>query len=177
VRRRFEPGNRRDPRLGHADREHADAAAVFAVRSAEHEARIVAAHRQPLAVVANTNAPAHGELDERGLHLVAGRNVEGAVHELRGERLMLALVADEAVVVVPLVLARASLERRVRLRPADQALVDREAPEHTARRRVAREHRAPGDPRAGEAVRRLQSARPASHQDDVVLAGRERTLV
>ena len=90
---------------------------------------------------------------------------------------MLTLVADEAVVVVPLVLARASLERRVRLRPADQALIDREAPEHAARRRVARDHRAPGNPCAGEAVRGLQSAGPASHHHDVVLARRERTLV
>jgi len=90
---------------------------------------------------------------------------------------MLTLVADEAVVVVPFVLAHASLERRVRLRPADQALIDRKAPEHAARRRVARDHRAPGNSRAGEAVRGLQPAGPASDQNDVVVARRERTLV
>ena len=177
VRRRFEPGNRSDPRLGHADRKDADPAAVLAVRRLEHEARIVAPRRQPLAAVANANVPARRELDERRLHLGAGRNVERAIHELRCERLMLTLVADEAVVVVPLVLARAALERRVRLRPADEALIDREAPKHAARRRVARDHRAPGNPRAGEAVRGLQSAGPASHQHDVVVARRERTLV
>src|SRR5205823_9589701 len=70
-----------------------------------------------------------------------------------------------------------SVERRVRLRPADQALVDREAPEHAAGRRVARDHRAPGNPRTGEAVRGLQPAGPASHQHDVVVARGERTLV
>src|SRR5204863_5821769 len=103
VRRRFEPGDRSDPRLGHADGEHADPAAVLAVRRLEHEARIVAPRRQPLAAVANADAAALGELGERRLHLETGRDVEGAVHELRCERLMLTLVAEEAVVVVPLV--------------------------------------------------------------------------
>src|SRR5436190_10941835 len=42
VRRRFEPGNRSDPRLGHADGKHADPAAVLAVRRPEHEPGIVA---------------------------------------------------------------------------------------------------------------------------------------
>jgi hypothetical protein len=175
VRRRFESRDRSDPRLGHADGKHADPAAVLAVGRLEHETRIVAPRRKPLAVVANANAPAQSELDERPLHLGARRNVERAVHELRCERLMLTLVADEAVVVVPLVLTRAPLERRVRLRPADQALVDGEAPEHAARRRVARDHRAPGNPRAGDAVRGLQSARPAPHHHDVVVARRKRT--
>ena len=90
---------------------------------------------------------------------------------------MRTLVAYEAVVVVPLVLARASVERGVRLRPADQALVEREAPEHPARRRVARDHRTSGNPRACEAVCSLQSSGPASDQHDVVVAGRKGTLV
>ena len=109
--------------------------------------------------------------------LVVGHGQSGTAGAFALACLMLPLVADEAVVVVPLVLPRAPLERRVRFRPADQALVDRKAPEHATRRRVAREHRAPGNPRAGEAVRGLQSAGPASHQYDVVVAGRERTLV
>jgi hypothetical protein len=166
-----------NPRLGHADREHTHPAAVLAVGCLEHEAFVVAPRRQPLAVVANANVGAPRELDERRLHLATGRNVEGTVHELRHERTMPGLVADEAVVVVPLVLARATLERRVRLRPADQALVDREAPEHTARRRVARDRRAPGNTRAGKAVGGLQSAGPAPHHHDVVIARRKRTLV
>src|ERR671923_52042 len=113
-------------------------------------------------------------LGERRLHLGPGRNVERTIHELRCERLMLTLLADEAVVVVPLVLARAPLERRVRLRPADQALVEREAPEHAARRRVARDRRAPRNAAAGETVRGLQSAGPTPDHHDVVVARRER---
>src|SRR2546421_285599 len=78
----------------------------------------------------STTASAPGEPDGRRPHLGAAGDVEGRVHDLRRERLMLALVAEEAVVVVPLVLARASLERRVRLLPADRAWIDREPPEH-----------------------------------------------
>ena len=164
VRRCVEPGNRRDPRLGHADRKHADPAAVLAVRRPEHEARSsrrVVSHSQ---LVANANVSARANSTSAASISRASRNVVCAVHELRHERLVRALVADEAVVVVPLVLARARLERRVRLRPADQALVDRQAAEHAARRGVAREHRAARDSGAGEAVRGLQAAGPASRQ-------------
>jgi hypothetical protein len=90
---------------------------------------------------------------------------------------VLRLVADEAVVVVPLVLARPVRERRLRPRPADQPLVDRKAAEHAARRVVAREDRDTLDPGARERVRRLEPARPTADHDDVVLAGREGPLV
>jgi len=40
------------------------------------------------------------------------------------QRLVGGLVTDKAVVVVPLELARAALERRVELRPREQALED-----------------------------------------------------
>ena len=106
VGRGVEAGNRRGPRLRHPDREHADATAVLAVGRLEHEAGLVAPRREPLALVPNTNVSAHGELREPGLHLMAGRDVERAVHELAHERLLAGLVADKAVVVVPLVLAR-----------------------------------------------------------------------
>src|SRR5262249_5254845 len=93
------------------------------------------------------------------------------------ERLVLRLVADEAVVVVPLVLARPRLERRVGLRPADQPLINRPAAEHAAGRRVARENGAACDAGAGEAVRGLQAAPPRPHHHDVVLARRKRSLL
>jgi len=87
------------------------------------------------------------------------------------------LVADEAVVVVPLVLARPVRERRLWPRPADQPLVDGEAAEHAARRVVARENGDALDPGARERVRCLEPARPAADDDDVVLAGWEGSLV
>src|SRR5437764_912607 len=87
------------------------------------------------------------------------------------------LVADEAVVVVPLVLARPVRKRRLRPRPADQPLVDGKAAEHAARRVGAREDGDARDPGAGERVRRLEPARPAADDDDVVVAGREGALV
>src|SRR4051794_6267469 len=145
--RRLEAGNGSDPRVGDADREDADAAAVLAVRRLELQPGVVALGRQPFAAVANADVSASGELDERCLHLGASGDVERAVHEFRHQGLMLALDADEAVVVVPFVLARAALERRVRLRPADQALVDGEAPEHAAGCWVTRDRCAARDAR------------------------------
>jgi hypothetical protein len=90
---------------------------------------------------------------------------------------MVRLVPDEAVVVVPLVLAGAVRERRVGLRPADQALVDGEPAEHSSGSGVARDDRAAPDPDPCQRIGDLQPAGPAADHDDVVLAGREGTLV
>jgi hypothetical protein len=95
--------------LGHADRKHAHPAAVSPsdVLSTNPHRRAASTAirsrngRERLRAWRTRRAPP----PSRGR-----RNVVRAIHELRYERLMLTLVADEAVVVVPLVLARASLE-------------------------------------------------------------------
>ena len=86
-------------------------------------------------------------------------------------------VAEQAVVVVPLVLARAAGDRRVGLRPADQPLVHGKAAEHATRAVVARDDGAAVDPRPGEGVRHLEATGAAADDDDVVGAWREGPLV
>ena len=167
----------REPGRRHPEREDRRPARVLAVGGRQHEPAVVGAPRRlPRAAVANRHRDLLGEGGEAGLHLGPRGNDVRAVHERRDERLMLGLVRDEAVVVVPLVLARARLGRRVRLRPREQALEDRKLPEHASRRVVPRDGRAvDAEPR--EAVARLQAAGPASDHDDGVVARRKRTVV
>src|SRR4051794_23436583 len=175
VRRVLEPGDLRPPRLRHPEREDGRAAAVLAVRRLQHEARAVVARRLPGAAVADAQRRTLREGREARLHLRPRRQVVGAVHQRRHERLQLRLVGQEAVVVVPLVLAGGPLGRRVGLRPGDQALVDREPPEHPARLLVA------GNDgvlyaEAAQEVRGLKPAGAAADDDDVVVAGRRGPL-
>src|SRR5262245_5248245 len=86
-------------------------------------------------------------------------------------------IADEAVVVVPLVLARPAGDGSIGLRPADQALVDGEAAEHPSWSVVARDDRAAAYPRTSKGVRDLQAAGPAADHDDVVVAVRKGTHI
>jgi hypothetical protein len=177
VRGVVEAGERRAPRLGDAEREDGGAAPVVAVRGREHEPLALAPRRLPLAAVADPHRASLRERLERGLHLRARREVHRPVHEPRHQRLVLRFVPDEAVVVVPLVLACPVCERRLRPRPADQPLVDGEATEHATGRVVAREGRDALDPGACERIRSLEPAGPAADHDDVVLAGREGAFV
>ena len=122
-------------------------------------------------------SPRAANSDERSLHLGTGREVELAVHEERRERLMALDVSEEAVVVVPLVLAGSSRDRSIGLRPADQALVHGEATEHAAGLLVSRDDCAAADAGTGQAVCDLEATGATADDDDVVGAGRERTLV
>jgi len=94
----------------------------------------------------------------------------------RHERSQLAVVGDEAVLVVGLELAAVAGDVRGGVRPADETLEEREAPEHPARAVVGRHDRM-SHPEPSEAVARLETAGPAAHDDDVVVAGRMRANV
>ena len=140
VRDLLDPRDGRAPGRRHPEREDGRAAAVLAVARREHEAPVlVASRRLPRASVANLYGRPLGERGQALLHLRAGGNHERPVHERRDERLELGLIGDEAVVVVPLVLAGAGLRGRVRLRPGEEALEDGVAPEHPAGRLVPRD--------------------------------------
>ena len=173
----LDAGDGREPGRRHPEGEDGRSARVLAVGGHEHEAAVVVPPRGlPRAAVANRDGDLLGEGGEAGLHLGPRRDDVRAVHERGHERLVLGLVRDEAVVVVPLVLAGARLCRRVRLRPREQALEDRELPEHASRRVVPRDRRAV-DAQSREAVARLQAAGPASDHDDGVVARRKRPVV
>jgi hypothetical protein len=175
VRNVLEPGDRRLPRHRRPDREHDRATRVLAVRRLEDEAVAVHARRLPSAAVADFDA---GTLDERceaGLHLGTRRNVPGAVHHLGDQRLVRGLVADQAVVVVELVLARPAQTGCFRLRPADQPVEDREAAEHPAGLLVRGDHGVL-DPEPRERVARLQPGRSAPDDDQRIATRWERPL-
>ena len=107
VPRVLDARDRRLPGLGDADREHRGAAAVLAVGGLQHEPVLLAARRLPAAPVADLEPGPLGERGEAGLHLLPRRHVVRPVHQLWHEGARLGLVGEQAVVVVPLVLARA----------------------------------------------------------------------
>src|SRR4030095_10687380 len=112
----------------------------------------------------------HLPRDERTqgrFHLLARGDVEAAIHEQGHQRAMIRLLAEQRVVVVPLVLARATLDRRLRLRPADQPLEHRKATEHPGGLVVTGENGDAADSRAREGIRHLWTARAAADHDDV----------
>ena len=166
----FGAGNRRQPGLRDAEREHGDLAPIVAFRGLEHQPVGGSAHALELAAVADAQGRSLDVSPERRLHLLAPGNVEAAVHEHRHQPAVLRLVAQQRVVVVPLVFGRLALDRRLRLRPADQPLEDWEAAEHPRGFLVARDDREPPDTRAREAVRGLEAARTAADDHDVVVA-------
>ena len=175
VRDLLDSGDGRLPRVGDAEGEDDCAAAVLAVRCDEHVAAFLLARGLPPAAVASLDAAPLRERSEPALHLRARRSHVGAVHLGRDGRPQLGLVGDQAVVVVPLVLAGGALVRRVRLRPGEQPLVDRPLAEHAAGRVVLRDDRVlDAEPR--ECVGGLQAARPAADDDDRILAGRVSSL-
>ena len=158
--------------LGDADCEHGDLAAVLAVRGDQDEAVLLAARRLPAAAVPDGHSGPVRERRQPLLHLRAGRNHPRAVHELGDECLLAALLAQQAVVVVPLVGAGTALDGRVRLCPGEQPLVDRPLAEHSARGVVLRDDGVL-DAEPLQAVARLQPAGAAPDHDDGILAGRE----
>ena len=97
------------PRLGDAEGEDGGAARVLAVGRDEGEPPVVLRLSTP---TGTRSAQARRPLGERREPCsISGsrRHHVHAVHEARDERLILGLVCDEAVVVVPLVLARSVL--------------------------------------------------------------------
>src|SRR5436309_14934202 len=82
---------------------------------------------------------------------------------------------QEAVPVVPLVGAGAPFDRRVELRPRDQALEQGEALEHPAGFGILRKDRVL-DAEAAQEVADLQPPGTASKHDGLVPAGRMRSL-
>src|SRR4051794_40311128 len=84
---------------------------------------------------------------------------------------MLALLGDEAVVVVPLVLPARRRERCVGLRARDQALEERPLAEHPAGAVVGRDQRLP-DAEPAQPVGRLEAAGAGPDDDRLVVAGR-----
>src|SRR5919106_5157738 len=173
MRNVLDPRDRRLPGSRDADRKDGGAAAVLAGGRHERQAPVVLpSGRLPAAAVTHTRARPLGEGRETALHLLARGHHERPVHQLWDERAMLVLLGEEAVVVVPLVLARAAVGGRVRLRPREQALVDRRPAEHPSRLVVRREQGVL-DPEAGEAVARLEAAGSAPDDDDRIVAGRE----
>jgi hypothetical protein len=176
VRYLLDPGDRRFPRVGNAEREDGGPAAVLAVGGRERKGAIVLPPRGfPLAAVAHLYACLFGEGGKPLLHLESRGNHVGAVHEGDDGRLVFRRVADEAVVVVPLVVSRAGLEGRVGFRPREQPLVDREGEEHPAWAFVARDERVL-DAEAREEIARLQAAGPAPDDDHWVFARRKGLL-
>ncbi len=134
VRNGFDAGDRGQPGRRHAEREDHRTRAVLTVGGDEDESTVlVASRRLPAAAVAHGNGHLPGEGRQPVLHFLAGRDHERPVHAHRDEGLVLRLVCDEAVVVVPLVGARAGLGGRVGLRPRKEPLEDRKEAEHAAR--------------------------------------------
>ena len=164
-------------RLGDADGQDEDAAAVLAVARFDDEDRapgvLLHARPGPRAAVADCDPGTLGECGQVGLHLRARREVRAAVHELRLERLRRRLPREQAVPVVPLVRARTALDRGVRLRPRQEPLEVRPTPEHPARRRVLGDHRVV-DPLLREGVSHLDAARAAADDHDGIRPRRKR---
>jgi hypothetical protein len=172
----LEAGDRRLPGRRDADREDGGAAAILAVGGGEHDAVVVLAPRRlPPAAVADLHAGALGEEREAFLHLGPGRHRPRPVHGGRHQPAQLRLVGDEAVVVIPLVLAGVPAVRRVGFRPRQQALEDRPLPEHAAGTVVGGDD-GMLDPVARQEIRRLQTAGPAADHDHVVVPRREGPL-
>ena len=172
VRDVLDARNRHLQRVGDADGEHRDLAPVLAVRRGQDEAVLLAAGRLPAAAVPDGHSGPVRERRQPLLHLRAGRNHPRAVHELGDECLLAALLAQQAVVVVPLVGASTALDGRVGLCPGEEPLVDRPLAEHPARGVVLRDDRVL-DAEPLQAVARLQPAGAAPDHDDGILAGRE----
>ena len=176
---------RRDwaPRLRDAHREHERLAAVLAIGGLEDVTHAVggllASRALPRAAVADLDPrPAPRTPSRFCLHLGPRREVRRAVHELGLDRAQLGLVGDEAVPVVALVLARVP-RRRARTAWSTTGAAGRTASGGTCRP-------APGSAdstacsHAEGAQRRTRPGAPpgpAAHDDDRVVAGRERPPV
>ena len=169
-----DPGRRE--RLGHADRDDQDAAAIGAIGRLDLEpvavGRLDAARRRPAAAVADGDVRAFREGDEVGLHLRPGREVRAAVHQPRLEGPRRRVLGQQAVPVVALVGARSARDRRVRLGPRQQTLEERPAAEHAARRRIGRDDRVLDAERA-QRRRDLERTGPAADDERRVVARRE----
>src|SRR4051812_49049209 len=176
VTRELEPRNRRHPRLCRADREHDGAAAVLAVARDEHKAGLVATRGFPATPIANADARAIGERRQTRLHLLPRGTPPSLGHVLGDERAQLGLICEEAVLIARLVSTLPALLGRGLVRPADQVLVERKAPEHAAGRIVGRDDGVV-DAEAAERVARLQPARAAADDDDAVLPRWKRSLL
>ena len=159
----------RTPRLRDPDREHRHLAAELAVRRLEDPAIAVAPRGRPATAEAHGDSGPLRERREVALHLRSRRVVRAAIHDRGHQRGVLALDGQQAVPVVALVLACAALERRVRLRPREQPLEERPAPEHAAGTLVRRDHGV-ADAKTRERVADLKAAGSAAHDDDRVLA-------
>ena len=163
-------------RLGHADGDDHRIGLVDAVARLDDEAAPVSRPgRLPAAVVADRQVRLARERGQVGLHLRARRELGRAVHERRLERPGVGLVRDEAVPVEALVGARSTGWQRVRLGPRQQALEERPAPEHPARRRIRREDGEP-KPLASQPVGHLERSGTRADDHDLVGPGRRRAL-
>src|SRR5258708_18516896 len=175
VRDVLHPGDVRLPRLGDAEGEHGDRAAVRAVGRLEREAIALALRTGPSRAIPDLHAGVGRERGEVLLHLGARREVRRAVHQAGLDRAQAVLFADERVPVVALVVARATLFGRERLRPRQEALEEWPAAEHAAWRGIGGDDRVL-DAGARQRVAELQPARAAADDDDRVFAGRERAV-
>src|SRR5207245_3329515 len=92
----------------------------------------VASRSGPAAAVTHSDAGALGERVDVALHLGPRRVVRSAVHHRSHEGAARLLFGKQAVPVVALVLARALLERRIRLGPGEETLEERPLAEHAA---------------------------------------------
>ena len=171
------PDTRRRERLGDTDRHDEGLRPVLAVGRLDREAAALAvvepSRPGPAAAVAHGDPRSLRESPEVLLHLGPGREVRGAIHDRGLQGACLVLVGQEAVPVVPLVGARPTRRRRVRLGPRQQPLEVRPAPEHATRGGILRDDRVL-DPVPPQRVRDLESTRPRTDHDHRVRAGRER---
>src|SRR5439155_21432040 len=163
-------GHLRTQRLGHTHSEDRDLEAVLAVARLEDTAIAVAPGSGPAAAVTHGDAGALGERFEVTLHLGARGVVRSAVHHRAHECAARLLFGKQAVPVVALVLARALLERGIRLGPREQALEERPLAEHAAGVLIGRD-RGMLHAAAGERVADLQAAGSAADENDRIVAG------
>ena len=159
--------------LRHADGENHDRRTIFAVGGAQHQVTAgVLACGLPAAAIPHANSGALGEQHKPPLHLRARWEVGRAVHDPGHDASAGLLFGEQAVPVVALVLARAAVEPRVWLGPAEHALENRPAPKHAARGVILRKHGViDAEPR--EAVGQLQTAGPAADDDEWVATWRK----
>ncbi len=173
VRHELDPGGaRRPPRLGHADGEDGEAAAVLAVARPDDEAAVLGTRRLPGAPVPRLDAAPLGERRVRRLDLRAEREVALAVHELGEQGGVLGDVGDEAVPVGPVVRVRVPRLDGVAADGRVQTLEEREVAEHPRGPLVAGEQRVLDAP-AAQVVGELEPARARPDHDHRVLARRE----
>ena len=127
-----DPG--RGVRLGHADRDDQHPRGVRAIGRLDLEPVAVGgrhlARARPAGAVAHLDPGALGEQGEVRLHLRTRREVRRAVHERRLEGARVGLVTEQAVPVIALVRRAAANGRGMRLRPRQEPLEERPAPEH-----------------------------------------------